>query len=274
MSFKNILVALAPGAKTDSGRDFAVSMGAALKAHVKACCYAIEPQLGREGWMDLPAELVETHLTELTKEAESSAKKFLEAAKRAKVQASHETYRAPLAAAKESFAKLASVHDVTVVAQSSKGLEHVGDVLTEAALFSSGRPLIVVPKSGAGDFSSDRLLIAWDGSAHAARAVAFSMPILALAKKIEVLVVGDKSKAKSSRAKDIVTNLERHGFDVELTCRSGEDDAGIIAREAKVGSASLLVMGGFGHSRLRELIFGGVTRYMLTNARLPVLLAH
>lgn len=274
MSFKSILVALAPGGKNDSARDFAISMGAALNASVKGCCYALEPQFGREGWMDLPAELVETHRVELTKEAESSAKKFQEAAKRAKVQASHEIYRATLPAAKEAFGQLASVHDVTVLAQSGKGIEHVGDVLTESALFSSGRPLIVVPKTGAGDFSSDRVSIAWDGSVHAARAVALAMPILALAKKIEVLVVGDKSKVKSSRARDIVTNLERHGFDVELSCRSGDDDAGIIAREAKVASASLLVMGGYGHSRLREFVFGGVTRHMLSNARLPVLLAH
>jgi nucleotide-binding universal stress UspA family protein len=163
---------------------------------------------------------------------------------------------------------------VTVVTQSAKGLEHVGDLFAEAALVSSGRPLIVVPKSGSQEFSVNHVIVAWDGSMHAARAVAVALPIVLQARKVEVVVVGDKALVQSSRARELVSNLERYGLDVELTARNDTDHADTIAREAKSASASLLVMGGYGRSRLREFIFGGVTRHMLRNAKLPVLMAH
>ena len=100
------------------------------------------------------------------------------------------------------------------------------------------------------------------------------MPILAHAKKIEILLIGGKEKVQESRARDLVRNLERHGFEPDLVCRDKGAVAETIAKEAKTFSASLLVMGAYGRSRLTEWIFGGVTRYMLTNTPLPVLMAH
>lgn len=274
MSYKSILVTLAPGEQQDAGRDYAISMAIALNAHVKGCVFALEPDFDRNSWLELPAQLIKKHRAELVAEAEKSIKKFQEAAKRAKVEGSQHVYRATLSAAKTSLAQIAGVHDVTVLTQSAKGLEHMGDVLTEAVLFSSGRPLIITPKRWSEAFSAHRVLIAWDGGPQSARAVAMAMPILSLAKEIEVLVVGDKNKAKSSRARELVTNLQRHALNAEFIFREEEDDAGTIARQAKNRRASLLVMGAFGRSRLMEFVFGGVTRYMLSNAQFPVFMAH
>jgi nucleotide-binding universal stress UspA family protein len=100
------------------------------------------------------------------------------------------------------------------------------------------------------------------------------MPILYLAKKVEVLVVGSKEKVERTHAAKIVKNLERHDLDVELICRDEPDEVDTIVREAEVGQASMLVMGGYGHSRAREIFFGGVTRYMMSETQLPVLMAH
>ncbi len=274
MSIKNILVALAPGGSSDPGRDYAISMADAFKGHVAGRVYVLEPQISVGAFDGLPAEVLETYRAEVTKEAEIAAKKFEEAARRAKVQSSHAVVRATVSAAAEAFARHARVYDLSVLTQSAKGMEHVGDVFAEASLFHSGRPIIIVPKKGRAEFSADRVLIAWDGGPHAARAVASSMPILALAKKIEILVIGGKEKVQESRARDLVRNLERHGFEPDIVCHDKGDVPETIVKQTKTFSASLLVMGAYGRSRLTEWIFGGVTRYMLTNASFPVLMAH
>ncbi len=274
MSIKTILVALAPGGGSDPGRDYAISMAAALKAHVVGHSYALEPEVAIGALDGLPADILQSCRAQATKEAEAAAKKFQEVANRAKVQSSHTVARATVGAAAGAFAQHGRVSDISVLTQSAKGMQHIGDVFAEATLFHSGRPAIIVPKKGRAEFSADRVLIAWDGGPHAARAVAGSMPILALAKKIEILVIGGKEKVQESRARDLVRNLERHGFDPELVCHDNGDVPQTIAKEAKTFSASLLVMGAYGRSRLTEWIFGGVTRYMLINTPLPVLMAH
>jgi nucleotide-binding universal stress UspA family protein len=147
-------------------------------------------------------------------------------------------------------------------------------MFTEAALFYSGRPIILVPRNYTGEFSTNRVLIAWDGSQHAASAVAHAMPLLLLANKVEILVVGDTDKAERTRVTRLITNLQRHGIDVDLIRRDDDDDANAIAQEATAWNASLLVMGGYGHSKAREMFFGGVTRFMMQKAPIPVLMAH
>ena len=274
MTFKSILAPLAPSEDKQAGAEFAVSMAEALGARVSVFAYALYPDAPGRGLPWSPKGIIENHLAKATKAAQVAGQKLNALAKRARIQTSTEIVRSTLHEAIASFAEHARVHDVSVLTQSRPGLEHVGDLFAEAALFYSGRPLILVPKDYSLPFYTDRILIAWDGSQHAARAVSHAMPLLALAKKIEVLVVGDKEKVEKSRAKNLAANLECHGFDVELICRKRSDDAGEIARECKVWGASLLVMGGYGHSRARELFFGGVTRYMVTNAAVPVLMAY
>lgn len=274
MSIKNILVGLAPRGDSDPAGNFAISMAAAFKAHVAGRVYVLDPEVPVGAFDGLPADVLQSYRAGAAKEAEAAAKKFEEAARRAKVQVTHTVARATPGSAAAAFGRQARIYDLSILAQSAKGLEHVGDLFAEAALFHSGRPVIVVPKRKQADFSCDRVLIAWDGGPHATRAVAAAMPVLALAKKLEVLVIGNKALVQESQARDLVRNLERHGFDAELICRDGDDIPQAIATEAKTWSASLLVMGGYGRSRLTEWIFGGVTRYMLSNPPLPVLMAH
>lgn len=275
MSFKNILCALAPTDVKQAGVDFAASMGSALGAHVTGCSYVIDPDLPGRGLPWFPEQLVTKLVTEVTKKAHLAIEEFQNVAKRAKVQTETEVLRASLDGAVTAFGKQARLYDVAVVTQSDRGAEHVGDLFAEAALFYSGRPIILVPKAYAAPFSLDRVLIAWDGGQYSAEAVAQAMPLLTQAKKIEILVIGDEDKVKKTQAAKIVTNLERHGLNVELICRGEDpDDANAIAREAKIWGATLLVMGGYGHSRAREIFFGGVTRFMMSQTPLPILMAN
>ncbi len=274
MSIKNILVGLAPRTGADPGEAFAISMAKALKADVTGRLYTLEPDMSVDLFDGLPVELLQTYRASLKKDAEAAAKRFEVAAAKAKVHATRRIDRATLAMASTTFAHVARTYDVSVLTQSDPSFFHVGDVFIEAALFHSGRPAIIVPRKTRSNFSLDRVLIAWDGSLHSARAVAASMPILALAKKIEVLTVGEKSKGPETHVADLVQHLKRHGFDVKHKHRNGNDVPKTILKEARAASASLLVMGAYGHTRLREFVFGGVTRVMLTQATLPVMMTH
>lgn len=274
MPIKNILVALSPRPDTDRGRDFAISMAKALKAHICGRIYGLEPDVAVDAFGGLPADLLQAYRGTLRKEAQAAIIRFETAAAKAKLDATAHLAMAPLATASSSFAQLGRTYDVSVLTQSAEGISHMGDVFAEAALFQSGRPVIVVPREEPAKFATDVVVIAWDGGLHAARAVGASMPILERAKKIEILTVGEKAKDPETYVANLVENLQRHGMDAVHKRRGGDDVAKTILKEATKASASMLIMGAYGHSRLREFVFGGATRYMLQKATLPVLMMH
>ena len=270
-----ILVALASSENTEPGRDFAISLAKALNGNVTGRAYALEPEITSTPFNGLSASLMNEHRTGAALKAEAASEKFDEAARSANVGFSHKVTCATPRMAAAEFARQGGVCDFSVVTQSAQGIEHVGDLFIEAALFYSGRPVVIIPKLNDLAFSTDRILIAWDGSVNAARAVALSLPILALAKKIEIFVVGNQEELQQSDAYDLCRNLKNHGLQAEVVLREDKGDAGeAIALEAETWSASLLVMGGYGHSRLQEWVFGGVTRSMLASSAVPVLMAH
>ena len=164
--------------------------------------------------------------------------------------------------------------DVGVLTQhKSDDPERFGHLFVEGALFRSGRPVIIVPRGHTGRFSTKRVLIAWDGSIHATRAVAGAMPLLEGA-EINVFTVEEASKGREFRGSALVDHLRRHGLAAAIAQRNEPDIPAAIIKEAEVSRASLVVMGGYGHSRFREFVFGGVTRLMLSEMPAPVLMAH
>jgi len=120
-------------------------------------------------------------------------------------------------------------------------------------------------------------MVGWDGSRSAARAVADAMPLLVRAKVTEVVMVASEpAKSEEMPGADIARHLARHGAKVEVksivTAETGVDST--ILSHAADTSADFLVMGGYGHSRLREFILGGVTRGILSSMTLPILMSH
>jgi nucleotide-binding universal stress UspA family protein len=148
----------------------------------------------------------------------------------------------------------------------------------EAALFGTARPVLVVPPGLEMTVSvaNGPIAIAWDGSLEADRAVAAAMPILQGASRATV-VMGEETRQKTDlNPHALIDYLARHG--VEATVVSSKVDSGdtgqyLLAEAKKVG-ASLLVMGAYTHSRLRELVLGGATKHVCASADLPVLMAH
>lgn len=170
-------------------------------------------------------------------------------------------------------AERGAVHDLTVVGHPMReGAANTRDV-AEAALFSTGRPALVAPAAEPGSLGK-RILIGWNRSAQSARAVAAAMPLIGRAEAVHIFSV--KTGAKRGAAPDSVAEyLAWHG--ISATVQEIEPDYRVIGEalleDAAEFEADLLVMGAYSHNRLRELILGGVTTYVLANAELPVLMA-
>jgi nucleotide-binding universal stress UspA family protein len=146
-----------------------------------------------------------------------------------------------------------------------------------AALFESGRPVLIVPYIRRNGLRLDRVMVCWDGSRSAARAVGDAMPFIVRAKATAVVIVASEAaKSDEMPGADIAHHLARHGARVDLKriVSTQSDVASTILSHAADSSADLLVMGGYGHSRLREFVLGGVTRGILGSMTVPTLLSH
>jgi len=146
----------------------------------------------------------------------------------------------------------------------------------EAVLFGSGRPIMLIPES-IEPAAPDRVLIAWDGSRAAARAVADALGILSRAASVVVLTVADeKPLPEGDIGRHLVGYLASHGVRAERvsTSRGGRGIGAILQEQAKSLGSTLLVMGGFGHSRVRDFVLGGATRTVLSQPLMPVFLSH
>jgi nucleotide-binding universal stress UspA family protein len=175
------------------------------------------------------------------------------------------------------FASLARRFDLSIVGQAEPDQAALDGLIVEAALFDSGRPMLVVPYIQRNGLRLDRVLLCWDGSRSAARAAADALPFLRRAKVVEVVTVASEpAKSDEMPGADIAQHLARHGVTVELKriVTAETDVASTILSHAADSSADFLVMGGYGHSRLREFILGGVTREILASMTIPVLMSH
>ncbi|MSP68601.1 MAG: universal stress protein [Alphaproteobacteria bacterium] len=173
------------------------------------------------------------------------------------------------------LAREGRVHDLIVLARSgdADGLPSVEAV--EAALFGSGRPLLLVPPEPAAAIG-ESVVIGWNGSAEAARAVARALPLLLQAKKVTLVTIGEDS-AKGPMVDRAALYLKRHGVGAEtarLPAGGGKPAGEALLAEARRLKADMLVIGAYSHSRMREMVLGGVTRHMLMRADVRVFAVH
>lgn len=171
-------------------------------------------------------------------------------------------------------AELARYHDLAVI-----GLEASNDtarLVAEGIVFGSGRPALLLPGTAAPD-ALDRIAIAWDGSRVAARAVTDAVPFLQKAAEVVVLTVTDeKPLADSGLGDKLVASFIAKGLTARAApiLRGNRPIATALQAEAAAQGAGMLVMGGYGHSRLRDFVLGGATEGVLSDPAMPILLSH
>ncbi|HEX6137145.1 MAG TPA: universal stress protein [Casimicrobiaceae bacterium] len=188
-------------------------------------------------------------------------------------------WRAPPGLPVDAAVVHARCTDLFVVGQRNPPDLLPAEDLVTSVLLASGRPLLVVPYIGARPTLGERVLVAWDGGREASRAIADAMPLLERAKRVDVIAVNRDAGATSdatAAGTRLADWLHQHGIAADVSHQAAPDISigeWLLSRAADLGS-DLIVMGGYGHTRMRELILGGVTRTMLQAMTVPVLMAH
>jgi nucleotide-binding universal stress UspA family protein len=273
---KDLVVNLGLGAN-DPATEFAISIADVFKAHVLGVAFSYEPVIPASVMGGIPPEIIESQRRESDGKARAAIARFEAAANRAGVSAERRIISASVSGAAEQLGRLARRFDLAVAGQAQRDEASAVDVVDEGVLFDSGRPVIFVPYIQKGGLKLDRVMICWDGSRAATRAVADAMPFLKKAKQVEIVMVSAK-KAKDDEIPgvDLGQHLARHGLkvDVKRITATETDVSSTILSYAADMSADMIVMGGYGHSRWREFILGGVTRGLLESMTVPVLMSH
>lgn len=273
---KDIVVSLGLGEQDPAGT-FAVSVAETFEAHLLGVAFSFDPIIPYSPMGGIPAEFIESQRAESDKTARSAIARFEAAAKRAGISAETRVINSSAASASDQLGRIARRFDLVVLGQPRREKAMPDEMIDEGVLFESGRPVIFVPYIQKTGLQLDRVIVCWDGGRAATRAIADAMPFLHKAKRIDVVVVGSKPpKSDEVSGADMGQHLARHGLKVEVKRITSPDIdvASTILSQAADSSADMIVMGGYGHSRLREFVLGGATRGLFEAMTVPVLMSH
>ena len=249
--------------------DAALELGERFGAHVTALHLIAEPFMRNMAGYHLPADILKEHMRQAEAEAEQVFAQAREAADHRGISLETRTESGSLDRIPALFARNARNTDLVIVGEPNPEAGGADEtLLVEAAFMDTGRPALVIPQAGAVKLPPERIMIAWDGSREAARAVHDSMPLLRLAEEVVILIVDATNSAPAS-----ASNPAPASWPISAATKwhpaSPKSRAAVAAitdlilAEATSNGADLIVMGGYGHSRLRELMLGGATRHMI-----------
>ena len=273
---KDIIVNLGLGAHDPAG-DFAISVANTFDAHLLGVAFVYDPIIPGTVMGGIPPQFIESQRIDSEKTARTAIARFEQAAKRAGVSYESLNVSASISGAAERLGRLARRFDLAIVGQPEREKSAPDEVVDEGVLFESGRPVIFVPYIQKAVLKLDRVMVCWDGSRAATRAIADSLPFLRKAKKVEIVMVAGKAgKEDEIPGVDLGQHLARHGIEVDVKRITAPDIdvSSTILSYAADTNADMIVMGGYGHSRLREFILGGVTRSILETMTVPALMSH
>jgi nucleotide-binding universal stress UspA family protein len=273
---KDVVVNLSSQGPRDFAAEYATSIAAMFGAHITGVSFVYEPVIPDGMLGGVPVDLIELQRQENSKAANDAISRFDATAKKAGLSAETRLLDATFGGAATRFAQISRRFDLVVVGQAQRERGPADDLLIEGALFESGRPLVVVPYIQRRGITLERVLACWDGSRTAARAIGDAMPLLERAKAVEVVIVAEERKSEEMTGANMNAHLVRHGVAASVK-RIAKGDIAIqdaLLSYAADSGADFMVMGGYGHSRLREFILGGVTRGILASMTLPVLMSH
>lgn len=275
---KDLIVSLSVGEKVaDTAGAYAISVAEAFGAHVLGVAIVYDPVIPGSVMGGIPPEFIESQRRESEGFARKALAQFDQTAKRAGISYETMTANDSVAGAADRITRLARRFDIAVIGQAEPDRMASEEIIAEGVLFGAGRPVIVVPFIQKKGIEFDRVMVCWDGSRAAARAIGDSMPFLKKAKQVEVVIVANEPGKKDEvPGADLGQHLARHDLKVEVKRLTSPDldVANTLLSYAADSGATFMVMGGYGHSRLREFVLGGATRGILSSMTVPTLLSH
>ncbi len=270
---RDLVVHVDDGAETEGRVAFAAAFARAQGAHLVAVATQTPPYIPAA----VRAEVGETFFEAWRKtNATATARQAERAAVAGRAEGVEIEFRTVEGQPEDTLLVHARHADLTILSQAAGPAAAEQTRTIEALLFGSGRPILLVPAAGRYTAPGRHVLVAWNGSREAARAVADAMPVLQRAQHVTVLSADPAGAARRVPGADIALHLARHGVKVATsTTYAGDIGIGdaLLNRATDLG-ADMLVMGGYGHSRTREAIFGGATRHVLEHMTLPVFMSH
>jgi nucleotide-binding universal stress UspA family protein len=281
MSYKDLLVVLDSETASRGRMDLAAALAERFAAHLVGLYLLPIPETPRHlGYYD-PA-MLEPFFRELRERAQEVCAKEREAFEHAaSLLGLSAEWRMVEAGAESDAAVHARYADLTILGQldPDRGDAELIRPRPEHVTLASGRPVLVVPYAGHFETVGRRVLIGWNASREATRAVNDAMPLLIAADVVTVLTI-DAREGPDAHGElpgaDISLHLARHGVNatIERTVSAGIPAGDVLLSRAADLGADLLVIGAYGHSRVRELLLGGATRSILQSMTLPVLMSH
>lgn len=275
MGYKTILV------HCDAGKPFSARLGVALDlarrfdAHLAGVYVRprFEAPIFADGSLAMDA-LYRDYETQVKTDESSVAAAFTSAVEGKDLSSE---WRVADGYADVALAELAHGADLVVVGQrEAEPASGTPPDLAERLALLTERPLLVMPYIGGGKSLGKNVLLCWNGHREAGRAASGALPILKKADKVTVLAIDPPNEEGAKPAADIVEWLTRHGVKASLVRDTASDAAvgDIILSRAADDASDLVVMGVYGHSRMREMVMGGVSRTVLASMTVPVLVAH
>ena len=257
--------------------DYAVSVASAFEAHLTGVAFVYDPIVPVSGTGYIPAEVIESQQADNETAAKAAIDRFAAATARAGLSAEPLSLTASLAGAGDQFGRIARRFDLAIVGQAAPETSTIDEIIAEATLFESGRPMIVVPYIQKAPLKLDNVMVCWDGGRQSARAIADAMPLLVKAGSVEIVIItNERGKQDEIEGADMGQHLARHGLKIDVHRIAGGniDVADALLSHAADSGADFMVMGGYGHSRLREFVLGGVTHSIFRSMTIPVLMSH
>lgn len=260
--------------------EVALALASACEAHLVALSLVGEPQIYPAMGVSFPLDLLNAERERSEARADELLAGVRAAADRAGVPIDTRRETALVDNLGDVFAQHGRHADLVIVGQPDPDMVSASEsMLVETAFMSTGRPALIVPYIGAKPVPPRQIICSWDGSREAARALRDALPLLASATSVTLMVVRPEhlgNRVGEQPGADVATFLARHGVRVEVKTEpaAGLGVGDVLLSAASDQGADLIVMGGYGHSRLREIVFGGTTAHLLAHMTVPILLSH
>lgn len=280
MALKDILVHIDNGRHCSARLDAAIGLAVAHDAHLIGVYVVTRPQIPGYVRVQLPEDLLHQQVVAIETAATEAERMFQERVRRAGLNAEWRRTEGALVPVLALHGRYA---DLIVVGQRDVDGEEGADdpAMPDQLILATGRPALVIPYAGEFPVIGERVMVAWDASRLATRAVNDALPFLEKAKEVIVLAINperdDQERGHGDiPSADICLHLARHGVRAEARSTNADKlsaGSALLSRAADEG-ADLLVCGAYGHARWRELVLGGVTRHLLAHMTIPVLMSH